>query len=224
MSTQVLRTLPEAVAVLVERASRRRRYSANEVIFHAGDPADCLHIVTRGHVAILVTTPLGQQLAYTIHGPKESFGELALLSGQPYRSATARALETTETLVLRAADLQALRRDHPNLNDVLLQVVCQHVLRVSNQLTEFLYLPVESRVRRRILDLCGKYAADDGRTVIPLSQDELAALAGAARATVNRVLRQDETAGIVALERRRVIVLDQNRLRVRAGAEVVTPD
>jgi len=213
----VLRNLPEDVVVLVERASRRRRYSANEVIFHEGDPADCLHIVTKGHVVIVVNTPLGQQLAFKIHGPKESFGELALLSGQPVRSASARALDATETLALHGTDLLALRRDHPRVNDVLLRLVTEQVLRLSNQLTEFLYLPVESRVRRRLLDMCRVYDSDGERTLIPLSQDELAGLAGAARATVNRVLRQDEGAGIVALERRRVIVLDQDRLRHRAG-------
>ena len=50
------------------RASRRRRYSANEVIFHEGDPADCLHIVTKGHVVIVVVPHHHAQLVFVEAG------------------------------------------------------------------------------------------------------------------------------------------------------------
>jgi CRP/FNR family cyclic AMP-dependent transcriptional regulator len=213
----MLRNLPEDIAALVLDASRRRRFAANEVIVHAGDPADSIHFVSSGHVAILVTTPLGHQLTFTILGPGESFGELSLLSGVSTRSATVRALDVTETLVLRHAELQRLRRDDPRVNDALLKVVCAQVLRLSARLTEHLYLPVEARIRRRLLFLCDLYQEDGGKTIIPLSQDELAELAGATRPTVNRVLRQDEKLGIIVLARRRITILDRGALSRRAG-------
>jgi CRP/FNR family transcriptional regulator, cyclic AMP receptor protein len=211
----MLGDLPEDVAALLIGASRRRRYAANEVIVREGDPADSIHLIRRGHVAIMVTTPLGHQLTFTVMGPSESFGELSLLSGG-HRTATARALEATETLALHEAALNRLRRDHPRVNDALLRVLSAQVLRLSERLAEHLYLPVEARIRRRLLGLCAVYDEIDGVTTIPLSQDELAELSGAARPTVNRVLRQDQVRGIVALARRRIAVLDREMLARQA--------
>ena len=48
--------------------------------------------------------------------------------------------------------------------------------------------------------------------VIPLIQEDLAALAGTSRATVNRVLRNASARGLVELQRGRTIVLDQEGL------------
>jgi CRP-like cAMP-binding protein len=47
---------------------------------------------------------------------------------------------------------------------------------------------------------------------IPLIQEDIAALAGTSRATVNRVLREAERRGIVELRRGRTVVLDADAL------------
>ena len=213
----MLRDLPEDVAALLIGASRRRRYAAGEVIVHEGDPAESIHLIRRGHVAITVTTPVGSQLMFTVMGPGESFGELSLLSGR-HRTATVRAVEATETLVLNDAVLDRLRRDDPRVGEAMLRALSTQVLRLSGRLAEHLYLPVEARIRRRLLDLCAVYESIDGTSTIPLSQDELAQLSGAARPTVNRVLRQDQDRGVVRLGRRRITVLDREALSRRARA------
>ena len=51
--------------------------------------------------------------------------------------------------------------------------------------------------------------------MIPLTQEDLAAMAGTSRATVNRVLREEERLGAVALERGRVTLLDPEALAGR---------
>jgi CRP-like cAMP-binding protein len=51
-----------------------------------------------------------------------------------------------------------------------------------------------------------------GEGAILLRQEDLATMAGTTRPTLNRVLRQDERAGIVDLGRGRIRVLDQGRL------------
>jgi CRP/FNR family transcriptional regulator, cyclic AMP receptor protein len=213
----MLRDLPGDVAELVVRACRKRQYAPNEAILHAGDHGDTVHMIVRGHVAIMITTPHGQQLAFSILGPDESFGELSLLLGR--RTATARALDTTETLALPAVELDRLRRAHPTVNDALLRVLSGQVRRLSDRLTEHLYLTVDQRIRRRLLDLCRVYGASGDRVTVPLAQEQLAELAGAARPTVNRVLRQDESRGIVKLDRRQIAVLDRDALGRLAQVE-----
>ena len=66
-------------------------------------------------------------------------------------------------------------------------------------------------------ELAELYGADDGETVVPLTQEEIAELAGTSRATVNRVLREAEQRGSVELRRGRTAVLDLDQLLRRAG-------
>jgi CRP-like cAMP-binding protein len=52
---------------------------------------------------------------------------------------------------------------------------------------------------------------------IPLTQEELAELAGTSRATVNAVLGDAQTRGLVELRRGKVRIVDQVGLAARAG-------
>jgi CRP-like cAMP-binding protein len=62
-----------------------------------------------------------------------------------------------------------------------------------------------------VLELARVYGGP-APVVIPLIQEELAALAGASRATVNRVLREAEGRGLVELGRGRTVLLDPEGL------------
>ena len=81
-------------------------------------------------------------------------------------------------------------------------------------------LKVESTVNnaRRVLELANVFGTAPPIS-IPLIQEDIAALAGTSRATVNRVLRDAERRGIVELRRGRTVVLDEDALArlARAG-------
>jgi CRP-like cAMP-binding protein len=87
--------------------------------------------------------------------------------------------------------------------------------RASTRLVEAHHVDAETRVRRRVHELAAAYAGDEGDAVVPLTQEDLAAMAGTSRATVNRVLREEEKRGSVALERAKVRVLDADALGER---------
>jgi CRP/FNR family transcriptional regulator, cyclic AMP receptor protein len=193
-------------------AARRRRFDRNEVVFHRGDPADALHLVSGGRFAAQITTALGSVAMLQIHGPGDAFGELALLSSDGTRAATVVALERGETRCLHRADFQRLRREHPGVNDVLAALLARRVRELSDRLVEALYTDADTRVGLRLRDLAALYGDGRGRTVIPLTQEHIAGLAGTSRATVNRVLRELERRGSVELSRGRTTVLDPDRL------------
>jgi CRP-like cAMP-binding protein len=209
--------LPPEDVQRVLRSARRRNFAPGEVICHEGDLADSLLFIVSGRVAATVTSLDGQQLTFSIMGRDEFFGELALLSPDSLRSATIRALEATETRSIQRSDFEALRREHPQLGEMLLNLLATRVRRLSVLLQEALYIPVETRVRRRLVELARIYDDAGGAAVIPLTQEQLAGLAGTARATVNRVLRQEETQGSLRIARNRVTILDAKALRRRAG-------
>src|SRR4051794_18348134 len=95
---------------LLERA-RRRTFAAGEIVFHAGDPADTLHLIQSGRFAVRVTTEFGDVATLNVIGPGDFFGELALLSPRAPRSATITALEKAETLSVHEIDFNRVRSE-----------------------------------------------------------------------------------------------------------------
>jgi CRP-like cAMP-binding protein len=203
-------------------ATRRRRFARREVLFHEGDPGDTVHLLDRGRVAVKITTPLGDVATLRVRGPGAVIGELALLGGagtaMPRRMATVVALEKVETLSLHRDQFMELRTAHPSVDDFLVNVLAEEVSRLSGLLVEALYVPVDTRVLRRLVALAADYAETDDLVgvEVPLTQEDLASLAGTSRATVNRVVGEAEKAGLVEVRRGRVIVLDPVGLAARA--------
>jgi CRP/FNR family cyclic AMP-dependent transcriptional regulator len=197
--------------------TRRRKFARNEVIFHEGDPGDTLHLLARGHVAVRRTTPLGDVATLFILGPGGFFGELVLLmSTGTGRTATIVALEPVETMSLHRDQLEELRQLHPAIDRFLLAALAEDVSRLSTLLTEALYIPVEKRVLRRLLDVAKSYEGKVNGAVIPLTQEDLAGLAGTSRPSANKVVRSAEEAGLLRVSRGQVELLDVEGLTRRA--------
>jgi CRP-like cAMP-binding protein len=209
--------LPREELSRLVAAARRRTFERNEVVFHRGDPGDSLHLIAKGRFAVRITTQLGETATLAVLTPGEVFGEIALLSGDTRRSATVVALEPAETYAVHATDVERLRHEHPGVNDVLIAILGERVRRVNERLVEALFLPADIRVLRRICDLALLYGHGGEASVIPLTQEDVAELAGTSRATVNRVLREEERRGTLALRRGRVEILAGEELRTRAG-------
>jgi CRP/FNR family transcriptional regulator, cyclic AMP receptor protein len=201
---------PDEIRRLLSLA-RRRTFKRGEVVFHRLDPSDSLNLVVKGRFAIRVMTPVGDTVTIAVRGPGDAFGEMGLLGNAP-RSATVAALEEAETFCLYKTEFERVRREHPAVNEVLLGFLANEVRMLNERLLEALYIPAERRVLRRIVELTEVYGGKE----IPLTQEELAGLAGTSRATVNSVLRDEERRGAVELHRARTVVLDPAGIAGRA--------
>jgi CRP/FNR family cyclic AMP-dependent transcriptional regulator len=211
MEWPLLAGLPvDDVRRLLEIA-RRRTFARGEVVFHRDDPADSLHLVVRGRFGARVLTPLGDNVLVDVVGPGQSFGELALLHAAARRSATVEALEAGETRSVFRDDFSSLQRAHPGVKDVLLRLLAEQLRRSTDRLVEAHYVDAETRVRRRLVELSSTYEGG----VVPLTQEDVAAMAGTSRATVNRVLREEQKLGAVMLARGRTTILDVDALERR---------
>jgi CRP-like cAMP-binding protein len=81
---------------------------------------------------------------------------------------------------------------------------------LTDRLVEALYTPAPRRVRHIVDELAERYRQPDGDAVIPLTQDDLAGLAGTSRLTVNRVLQEMRRRGQVELRRGRIRVVSDS--------------
>jgi CRP/FNR family transcriptional regulator, cyclic AMP receptor protein len=198
---------PDDVRQLLSIA-RRRTFEKGEVVFHRDDPAESLHLIVRGRFAARVATQVGDSVLLEVLGPGQAFGELALLLPGERRSATVSALEDGETRSVFRDDFARLQQSHPGVKDVLLRLLAEQVRRTSDRIVEAHHVDADTRVRRRLCELAEIYGDSAGDAVVPLTQDDLASMAGTSRATVNRVLRDEERRGAVALQRGKVTLLD----------------
>lgn len=218
MRWRLLADVPDEEVRRLLSVARRRRFARNEVVFHRDDPGDSLHLIVKGRFAIRIMTPLGETVTIAVRGPGENFGEMALVQEGARRSATVVAVEEAETFAVYEDDFEQLRAAHPGVTRVLIAFLAGEIRSLNERLLEALYVPAERRLLRRLHELAGVYGPDaDGAAVeIPLTQEELAELAGTSRATVNKVLRAEQARGSVVLRRGRTVVVDRASLGARA--------
>jgi CRP-like cAMP-binding protein len=200
MEWPLLADLPPDDVRQLLAVARRRTFGKGEVVLHRDDPAESLHLIVRGRFAVRAHTPLGDSVLLDVLGPGQAFGELALLLPDARRSATVSALEDGETRSVFRDDFALVQRTHPGVKDVLLRILAEQLRRATDRIVEAHYVDA----------------------VVPLTQEDLAAMAGTSRATVNRVLREEESRGAVALGRGRTTIRDraalERRCRVPEGA------
>ena len=216
MEWELLADVPADALRKLLSVARRRTFAKNEVVFHRGDPADSLQLISKGHFSVQIATPLGDIATLSVRGPGDAFGELALLSRESVRSATVTAIEPGETHSVYRDDFERLRREYPSVNDVLIGILAEHLRRLSEQLIEAHYVPANQRVLRRLREMAELYRGSSKSVVVPLTQEDIAGLAGTSRATVNRVLRQEERRGTIELRRAKTVVLELDELSRRA--------
>lgn len=214
---RLLAGVPEVEAARLLLVARRRQFARGEVVFHRDDPADSLHLIAKGRFAVRVMTPVGDTVTIAVRGSGDSFGETALLAAKAKRTATVSALEPAETFALHEQDFARLRESFPAVDRILFAFLAAELRRQNELLLEALFLPVDRRLRRRLLELARIYGGGrDGQVEIPLKQAELAAMAGTSRATANQILRTEQERGTVLLQRGRMTVVDGPALARRA--------
>ncbi len=201
-------------------SAKPRRFAREEIVCHEGDPSDSFHLIRSGRVAVRVSSPAGEVVTLNVLSAGDYFGELSLLRDRPsrHRTATLIALEDVETLSLSAAAFHALCERYPKVERVVVAFLARRVEELSYRLLEALYVSVDRRVYRRLVELARIYGDSSKTVAIPLRQEHVADLAGATRPTVNQVLQKLSSQGIVELHRGRIDVVDLPALRRRAAS------
>ena len=202
--------------VSLVQGMRVRRFRRGETVFHVGDPGDALFIVMSGSIKITLPADTGDEAILATLRPGDFFGELALLDGAP-RSATAVAIEATETYILPRDRFRELIATEPIMREALLATLAAEVRRLTNHVEELHFLDITGRLASRLARMAGEAGATslpDGaiRLAGPLTQSDLAAMIGCTRQSVNKLLGMFSDDGLIRLEKDRIVVLDLDGL------------
>ena len=198
---------------------RRRTFRRGEVIFHRGDPAGALHILSSGRVKVSRPSEDGNETVLDLLGEGACFGELAALDGG-LRSATVTAVEQTETQTLLREDVVNLARTSPDLAMALVRILADRLRRTDDWLDDANFADLDTRMANRLLELAethGQETADGILVQFPLTQSDLAGMLGATRARVNRMLGIYQDAGLLRLGSGTFTILDLPGIEDRAA-------
>lgn len=207
---------PDALRELAS-AARRRGFRAGEVIFHRDDSGQVLYVIREGKVKICINSPDGHEVVLAVFGPGDYFGELALLDGQP-RSASAVAIDLVEVYALQRSDFINIVIHHPRIAIQVMNVLSQRLRQTDAMIEDLLFLDVHGRVAKKLLDLAdlhGVRTVDGVRIDMKLTQSDLAALVGASRESVNKVLGYFVDKHFISTEKRKITILRLAELRRR---------
>ncbi len=191
-----------------------RRFNSGQIIFHMGDPAGLLYIITSGKVKIAYTSADGQEAVLAILGAGDFFGELALLDDSP-RSASAESLESTQTLTLHRDEFLGFIDNNPAFSRQVLNVLARRIRHLNNQISDIFFLDLPARLARTLLHLADQHGKQTDKGVvidISLTQTDLAEMTGATRVSINKALGRFRRANWVEVKGRTVTVLDSDAL------------
>lgn len=113
--TAVFRDMPLEMLNEISRVVEDRVLPARSLIFKRGDPGDSFWVIQSGKVRVFRSDEKGVEITLSELGPGQSFGEVALLTGES-RSASVETLEKTEALVLTKEQFEQVLKSHPEVS------------------------------------------------------------------------------------------------------------
>jgi CRP/FNR family transcriptional regulator, cyclic AMP receptor protein len=184
-----------------------RRFDEGAVVRLEGTPSERLYFIHDGAVALSTTSPAGRRTCLAVLGPGDLFGHEALLCGTSDHAGDPRPVHPEARAVVRSrvhslttADFASAIRSDPAIVAPALGALARVAGSLSRRLEQALSLPTPARILALLEDLASAF----GRPLewgiqidVPLTQEDLAALVGATRETVNRAVRSLERKGLV---------------------------
>lgn len=184
--------------------SPRRHYPKGAVVVTIGDQSDRVYCVVEGELKVAITDEEGKEVILNIIGAGESFGELAVLTGNP-RSADVIARTACDLVLIHKRNfMQALQSD-AELALAALQHHAQMVYCLTDQVSSLALVDVFGRVASHLLAHAREI---DSRWVITgMTHQDIAAAIGASREMVSKILGDLKKGGYIDTQRKKITLL-----------------
>lgn len=208
----LFRDLSERDMAELDRVTTITSVLRGRVFYQPEDVGEVLFLIKQGRVQIYRISPEGKKLVIATLGAGTIFGEMALL-GQQMHNAFAEALDDCLILVMSRADLERLILSKPAVGLRMLEITGRRLSDAEERLEDMAFKGIPARLASLLLRL----AAERGdNTIVGLTHQDLAETIGTYRETATQVLNDLKAAGLIAIGRKRITILDAGRLAVVA--------
>ena len=212
----IFRDLPHNEIERIAKMTRMITTPKGRVFYIPGETGEVLFLLKEGKVELYRLTPDGRKLLVDIVGPGTFFGDMACI-GQNMHDSFAEAAEDALICVMSRQDIQNLMLDKPKVAMRILESVGQRLVEVTTRLEETAFMGANERVASLLLRLAVHQNED--LVVAGYSHQDLAYMLGTYRETVTNALDHLKTEGLIEVGRKRVVLLQVERLREIAQEE-----
>lgn len=183
-----------------------------EYLFHEGDPARGFYIVQSGSINVHSVNAVGKEQIIHVFRAGESFAEVALASEKGY-PADARALESTQVLLVQKDGILALLRRQPELALRMLGSMSSHLRILVGQLEDLTLKDVETRLANWLVKRCPNSKSEQPVQInLTMTKRVLAAELGTVSETFSRTLAKFREQKLLSVKGKSFVVLSPSRL------------
>jgi CRP-like cAMP-binding protein len=201
------------------KAAPMRNWSRGELLYSPHEPLETLFVLKKGRIRFFRVSEDGRALTTAILEPGTIFGEMVIV-GQRMHDSFAEALDDVVVCVMNKVDVRRLLLADPRIAARISETLGRRLGVLEQRLSDAVFKSVPERIAGTLVTLADAHSSRPfGRGVqVKLTHEQLAALTGTSRETATKVLGEFAEAGLVALGRGRITILDTERMHDAAGA------
>jgi len=206
---------PDEVISSLAAAATRSAHRAGAVIFVQGEPGRGLFIIEAGEVKVSRVGREGREHILHVLRAGESFNDVAAMDGGP-NPATATARTDAAVWCIQRDDLRQIAILYPALAWALIENIARRARYLVGVVEDLGMRSVRGRLANLLLTEARAYQM--GAVPRLLSQEEMASRLGTVREVVGRALKAMAEDGVIAFDRHRIVILDEEKLAAEADA------
>jgi len=201
------------VKLICERATERK-YLKGEIIFFEDNNDENLYILLDGRVKLTMLSPEGKEKAISILQVGDIFGEMSLFD-QDTTPITAEVIDDARLVSVPFQDLEEIIRQEPEVAIKIIEALAKRSRLLTSQIRELVFQDAEGRLASLLMRFIEDFGVEvkSGYLIdIVLTHQEIANLMGSSRVTVTKLLNQFIDEGIIKIHKRKIVVMDIDRL------------
>lgn len=220
--TKLFGNLPsDALRDLAERAVERR-LQRGETLFVAGEQARGLYVIVQGAIRAYRESLGGREQTVHVERAGSTIAEVPVFDDGPHPS-NAIAEEDTLVLFIDKRDVKKLCLEHPCIALVALKAMAGRLRHAAALIENLSLREVDQRLAAFLLEEVRQRGVRTGRGLsveLRLTNQQIAARIGTVREVVSRAFARLQREGTIELKGRRLTVLDERALALRAELPV----
>ena len=193
----------------------RKQFTAGEVIVQEEEEeGQTFFVINNGVVHVAVMTPEGKNTVLATLKRGDFFGEMALLDGEP-RSASVIAAQECDLFLLYRRVFHDILHRFPKIAVHLLTEMSKRLRRANHHINTLSMMSVYGRVA----DVLVQLANDQGIRAKDMifiynrpTHQTIANMAGTSRETVSRILSQLQKKRYIAIDGKKLVILNEKKL------------
>ena len=156
----------------------------------------------------------GKELTLAVLEAGEIFGEVDVLE-KTARDSVAEVLDDAHICLIRREDFERFLKSQPQCSFKLTKLIGFRMKQIENRIEDLVFRDAPARLAHLLLDLGNSFGTErpEGRAIkAKVTHQELANLIGTTRETVSLTLGQFRQAGLIAMEKRQITLLNEKGL------------